>query len=73
VLAHFTWPHVAGLAVFLAFVGWVLWLTASNPDTSEIKSWVGIGAAFIARDVWLLARRLIQAQTDLYEQGGRAE
>ncbi len=48
----FTWPGVAALALVLAFVGFVLWWTASTFDKTELKSWFAIGGVFVANKVW---------------------
>lgn len=56
-LPAITWQHVATLFLVMAFSGFVLYNTASNPDWSEVKTWLGLFAVSAARELGPIVKK----------------
>jgi len=72
-LATLTWQRVIILVAMLSFSAFVLWLTASTFDTSEIKSLLMLAAGFIIREFLPIVRTLLGPTADAYSRGGQVE
>lgn len=66
-IAHLTWPRVAILMAMLSFSAFVLWLTASSFDKSEMKSLLMLMSGFIVREFLPLVRKLLGPMTETFD------
>jgi hypothetical protein len=71
-LATLTWQRVIILLAMLVFSAFVLWLTASSFDASEVKSLLMLAAGFVIREFLPIVRTLL-GPADAYTRGGRVE
>ena len=72
-LAVLTWQRVVTLLAMLTFSGFVLWLTASTFDASEVKSLLMLSAGFVVREFLPLMRTLLGPTSDAFGRGGQVE
>ena len=71
--AALTWPRVIVLLAMLGFSAFVLWLTASSFDRSEVKSLLMLCAGFVVREFLPVVRELLGPAHDALGRGGRLE
>jgi hypothetical protein len=72
-LGTVTWPRVVILVAMLAFSAFVLWLTATNFDASELKTLLMLAAGFVIREFLPLVQRLLAPTTEALGRGGQVE
>lgn len=72
-LTTLTWQRVIILVTMLAFSAFVLWLTATTFDASELKSLLMLAAGFVIREFLPIVRQLLGPTADALGAGGQVE
>lgn len=66
-LATLTWQHALIVVAMLGFFAFVLWLTASQFDASEVKTLLGTAIGITAREFWPVVRQLLGPMTKTFD------
>ena len=67
------WQGTVNLGLVLIFSGFVLWLTASNLDSSEVKTILGLAGVQVGREFLPMVKQWLMPTTELLSRGGRLE
>lgn len=59
-----SWHRTIILVAMLAFSAFVLWLTATNFDASEVRSFLLLAGGFVVREFLPLVRTLLAGDGD---------
>ena len=72
-LSTLTWQRALIIVAMLGFSAFVLWLTASRFDGSEVKSLLLLSSGFVTREFLPIVKALLTPTVEAYTRGGQVE